>query len=91
MKKIIFCLLILVVVLLSSHPSIKSDEIILKNGNILDYGPTWEKDEMIWFNFYDVGLAGIAKDAITECRKPSGTEQGENFIPQENKTPVPQN
>lgn len=55
------------------------EEILLKNGNRLDYGPTWEKDNMIWFYFFESGVAGITRDAIIDKRTILGSTGAAHF------------
>ena len=83
MKKIIFSLTILVMALGTSFQSVNGDEILLKNGNRIDYGPTWEKNGMVWFYFHDYGVAGITKAAIVDKKGFLGSVRGKNFISSE--------
>lgn len=85
MKKIILILTILVMVLMNPLQSVEADEILLKNGNKIDYGHTWEKDGMVWFYFHDYGVVGITKDAIVDKKGFLGTVKDNNFISTEYK------
>lgn len=72
-----------VVLSLASVSSVRSEEILLKNGNRLDYGPTWEKDNMIWFYFFESGVAGITRDAIVDKKTILGSTGTDRFVSRE--------
>ena len=80
MKKLIVCLTILVMSLAVFQPGAVGDEVLLKNGQKIDYGPTWEKDGMIWFNFHDFGVVGISKTAVVDKKGFLGSVKANQFI-----------
>ncbi len=80
MKKPIICLTILVMSLAVFQPGAVGDEVLLKNGQKIDYGPTWEKDGMIWFNFHDFGVVGISKTAVVDKKGFLGSVKANQFI-----------
>ena len=90
MKQAIFFLVCLVGFAIITT-SVRGEEILLKNGNKIDYGATWEKDGVVWFNFYGYGLAGIDKAAVSELAEAPemSTKDEESFSP-ENYEPIPQ-
>jgi len=80
MKKPIVCLIVLVMSLAVFHSGAVGDEVLLKNGQKIDYGPTWEKDGMIWFNFHDFGVVGISKTAVVDKKGFLGSVKANQFI-----------
>ena len=78
MRKLIFTLTLLTLMIFPS--GVKGDEILLKNGNKIDYGPTWEKDGMVWFYFHDYGVVGISKEAIVDKKGILGSVKDNYFV-----------
>lgn len=88
MNKVIITLGVLVLWLVASLPAVEADEILLKNGNKLDYGPTWEKSGMVWFYFHDNGVVGITKSFVVDQKGFLGTVEGNNFVSKEYKCEI---
>lgn len=64
-------------------PLPNAEEVTLRNGNKIDYGPTWEKDGMVHFYFHDYGIAAISKTAIVGKTGLLGELKGDYFISDE--------
>jgi len=80
MKKSMVCVAIMLISLVFSQTSAVADEVLLQNGQKIDYGPTWEEDGMIWFNFHDFGVVGIEKTAVVDKKGFLGSVKGDQFI-----------
>jgi hypothetical protein len=76
MNKLLVGFVIVGIVLVPSFPIVKADEIVLKNGKKIDYGPTWEKDGMVWFYLDDKGVVGISKSSIVDKKGFLGNAEG---------------
>lgn len=83
MKISSFLMVMGAVLSLASLSPAHGEEILLKNGNRLDYGPTWEKDNMIWFYFFESGVAGITRDAIVDKKTILGSTGADRFLSNE--------
>lgn len=80
MKKSIICVAIMVMALAFYQARSAAEEVLLQNGQKIDYGPTWEDSGMIWFNFHDFGVAGIEKTAVVDKKGFLGAVKGNEFV-----------
>jgi hypothetical protein len=80
MKTNYYLIILLAILSFATFPSAYGDEILLRNGNRIDYGPTWEKNDMIWFYFFDSGVAGITKEAIVDKKTILGASGDQTFF-----------
>ena len=84
MNKLMVGFVILGMILVPSFQAVTGDEIVLKNGKKIDYGPTWEKDGMVWFYLDDKGVVGISKSSIVDKKGFLGSaESGKAFVSKE--------
>ncbi len=83
MRTVLLFFVVIIIVLSAAPQPVSAGEVMLRNGNKIDYGPTWEKDGMVYFYFHDYGVAGISKNAIVGNAGLLGELRGDYFVSEE--------